>query len=104
MGLFKKEKNTGKKESARDRLELISVNDQKDVLKLADKIMCGIPLCLNFEGCVVQTANEVLSFLSGVIYAVDGEIISLKKDVFVFCQKEDYRDVTLRSFIERYKE
>ncbi len=103
MGLLKKKIEDNATSEAFKKLEFISVNDQKEVLKLADKIMYGIPICLNFEGCIIATANEMISFLAGVIYACDGEIVTLRKDIFLFAQKSDIKDGSLKKFIDQYQ-
>ena len=46
------------------RVEFISVEDDKTVLELANKIMLGIPLCLNFDECLVEEANHLKTGLS----------------------------------------
>ena len=86
------------------RVEFISVEDDKTVLELANKIMLGIPLCLNFDECLVEEANQVVSFLSGVIYALDGVIQPLSKKIFLLAQKSSFKDGSLNRFIEQYKE
>jgi cell division inhibitor SepF len=92
----------GKK--AFDRIEFILVESDIDVFKLADKLLKGVPLILNFEQLNDIDSNKIITFISGVTYAIDGEIEIIKEQIYLFATKEDYKDGSLRTFVNEYKE
>ncbi|MCK5388562.1 MAG: cell division protein SepF [Candidatus Izimaplasma sp.] len=93
-----------KNKKAIDRVGFITMEKQVDVMKLANKLLKGIPLIINFEDYNEIEANKVITFLSGVIYALDGEIEIIQPQIFLFATKTDYKDGTLRKFVGEYKE
>ncbi len=97
--MFKKRQKT-----AFDRIDFILMEHDTDVFKLADKLLKGQPLILNFENQNEIESNKMITFLSGITYAVDGEIEVIKEKIFLFATKEDYKDGTLRKFVNEYKE
>lgn len=93
-----------KNKKAFDRVEFVLFNNDIDVLKTADKLLEGRPLIVNFEEFDKIEANKILTFLSGVIYALDGEIEQIQERIFLFATKEDYKDGSLRKFVREHKE
>lgn len=93
-----------KKKTAFDRIEFVMCEHDTDVFKLADKLMKGVPLILNFEQLNDIESNKIITFLSGITYAIDGEIEIIKEHIFLFATKKDYKDGTLRKFVNEYKE
>ncbi len=93
-----------KKKTAIDRVDFITMERQVDVMKLANKLLVGVPLFVNFEHYDPIEANKVITFLSGVIYALDGEIEVIQPTIFLFATKTDYKDGSLRKFANEYKE
>ncbi len=93
-----------RKKKAIDRVEFVVMEKQVDVMKLAKKLLKGVPLIVNYEDYNEIEANKVITFLSGVIYALDGEIEVIQPTIFLFATKTDYKDGTLRKFVEDYKE
>ena len=87
-----------------DRVEFVVMDRQVDVMKLADKLLKGVPLIVNYEDYNEIEANKVITFLSGVIYALDGEIEVIQPTIFLFATKDDFKDGSLRKFVEDYKE
>jgi cell division inhibitor SepF len=87
-----------------DRVEFVVMEKQVDVLKLANKLLKGIPLIVNYEDYNEIEANKVITFLSGVIYALDGEIEVIQPTIFLFATKTDFKDGSLRKFVKDYKE
>jgi len=59
---------------------------------------------MNFDTFNDIESNKVITFLSGVTYAIDGEIEMIKDKIFLFASKADYKDGTLRKFVKEYKE
>jgi cell division inhibitor SepF len=62
------------------------------------------PLILNFEDFDTVESNRFIVFLSGVIYALDGEVEVIRDKIFAFATKPDLKDRSLRKFINEYKE
>ena len=93
-----------KEKSAYERTEFIKIDEESDVFELADKLMLRQPLILNFEDFDTVESNRFIVFLSGVIYALDGEVEVIRNKIFVFAIKPDLKDKSLRKFINEYKE
>jgi cell division inhibitor SepF len=93
-----------KNAKAIDRVEFVLMESNIDVYKLGDKLLKGIPLIVNFEEHNIIEANQVITFLSGVTYATDGDIEMIKEKIFLFARKQDYKDGSLRKFVNEYKE
>jgi cell division inhibitor SepF len=93
-----------KKTQAIDKVKFILMDKNVDVYKLANQLLKGRPLIINFEDFSAIEANKIITFLSGVTYAIDGEIEAIKKDIFLFATKQDYKDGSLRKFVNEYKE
>ncbi len=93
-----------KEKSAYERTEFIKIDEESDVFELADKLMLRQPLILNFEDFDTVESNRFIVFLSGVVYALDGEVEVIRNKIFVFATKPDLKDKSLRKFINEYKE
>jgi cell division inhibitor SepF len=93
-----------KNKKAFNRIDFIMMDDNLDVFKLANKLLKGVPLIVNFEDYNQIEANKVITFLSGVTYAIDGEIEMIQDKIFLFATKQDYKDGSLRKFVNEYKE
>ena len=98
--MFGRKKGT----KAFDRIEFILVESDIDVFKLADKLLKGVPLILNFEQLNDIDSNKIITFISGVTYAINGEIEIIKEQIYLFATKQDYKDGSLRTFVNEYKE
>ena len=94
----------GRQKSAYNRLELVKMNDEIDVFDLANTLMSRKPLIVDFEEHNVVKSNQAIMFLSGVVYAIDGEVEVIREKVFVFATKKDLKDRTLRKALSKYKE
>ena len=93
-----------KNKKAIDRVKFIYMEKNVDGFKLADFLMQGFPLIANFVDYDDIESNKVITFLSGVTYAIDGEIEMIQSKIFLFATKEDYKDGSLRKFVKEYKE
>ena len=45
----------------------------------------------------------MLAFISGVVYACEGETIQVGNKLFLFARKEEYEDGSLKQYIEDIK-
>jgi len=93
-----------KAKKAFDRVEFIVMDKELDIMKIADKLLIGTPIIMNFEEFNEIESNKVLTFLSGVTYAIDGEIEQIQEKIFLFASKTDYKDGSLRKFVKEYKQ
>jgi cell division inhibitor SepF len=66
-------------------------------------IMHRYPIVLNLSDCLIPEANEVLMFLTGVLYACDGEIVKIQDKIYLMAQKSDLNGPTLQKFIQDYQ-
>jgi len=112
MGLFsvnkkKKEKVVEEKVvSKSDQIvfEKLSSVDDLYLTGLADKLMSGMPLILNFEFLDIDQANKAIAFFSGIVYAIKGEIVNIQEKVFMFATKDVYDDGTMDDFLKEIVE
>lgn len=93
-----------KDKKAFERVEFVMMEQDVDVFKLSDKLLEGIPLIVNFDNFDEVQSNQVITFLSGVTYAIDGEIEQIQDKIFLFASKNDYKDGSLRKFVKEHKD
>lgn len=91
-------------EDARESMEFLKLESAAQAQELADKIMDGTPLVINFEDVDVSEANQVIAFLSGIIYCIDGINLQMQKKVFLFSKSENLEDGSIMDFYNQYKE
>jgi len=105
MALFgkKKEEYTPFKEAATvsaDRLIMTKMeDDDQQAAKLADSLMAGEPLVINFEGLDLLSENKMLAFFTGVTYAMGANPKKINKTTYMFARREDYLDGSLQDFL-----
>ena len=111
MGLFSKNKKNKndvilEKVSTYEKIifESLKSDDDKYLTKLADLLMNGQPLILNFDELDIDQANKVIAFLSGIVYAVKGEILNVKEKVFMFALGDVYEDGSMDDFLKEIVE
>ncbi|MCR3905795.1 MAG: cell division protein SepF [Tenericutes bacterium] len=109
MGLFsfgKKKKNEDQSnednEIMSDKIifENLLTDEDQYITGLAEKMINGHPLILNFEPLDIDQANKVIAFLSGVIYAIHGEIANVQEKVFMFAASDVYDDGSMEEFLK----
>jgi len=103
MGLFSKNQKISATDIDFDDLKFYRVTDSKGIYDYAEQLMHRFPIVLNFTDCLISEANEVLMFLSGVLYACDGEIVKIQDKIYLMAQKSDLLGPTLNKFINDYK-
>lgn len=111
MGIFNKKKKQEQftnepVESTYDKLifEKLESDDDHYLTELADQMINGSPLILNFEPLDIDEANKVVAFFSGVVYAITGEIVHIQEKVFLFANKDVYKDGTIEEFLKEIVE
>lgn len=110
MGLFRKkdkdnknvESHSRKLMSSFDLMEYFIVKDKSNetIYNLCDTILAGKPVLANFDKLPPSDCNYILAFMSGVIYATDGEVITVGERLYLFARKEEFEDGTLREYVE----
>ena len=111
MGLFSKNRKKNKEDivekvptSERIVFEKLASDDDKYLIKLADEMLQGNPLILSFDALDIDQANKVIAFLSGVVYAIKGEILNINEKVFMFADQHVYADGTIEDFLKEIVE
>jgi len=84
--------------------EKLSSDDDAYLTSLADMLLKGQPLILNFEPLDIDQANKAVAFFSGVVYAIEGEIVNVQEKVFMFATKDVYDDGTMEEFLKEIVE
>ena len=88
----------------RDLLEFIKVTNSDQAVGLADHLLDRIPLVVNFEDLGVGESNQMIAFLSGVVYSISGTNLQLRSKVFLFTADENLTDGTIMEFFQEYKD
>ena len=91
-----------KKASERIFFDEITGDDQRTLL-LIDKLMNHEPLVINFEHVDVPTANKVLAFIAGAVYALKGKTIKIDEKIYLFALNEEFLDNSLDEWIRLLK-
>lgn len=111
MGLFSKSKTNKveqevikKKMSDSIVFEELKSDENLYLTSLADKMMDGQPLILSFNLLDIDQANKVIAFLSGVVYAIKGEIIDIKEKIYLFGRKDVFNDGSMEDFLKQIVE
>lgn len=91
--------------TAFDRIIFEDLDTDEDdyIVSLANEVINGNPLVINFENLDVDEANKVIAFLSGVIFAVGGKIERINSRIFLFARTQEFKDGTLKQFVADYK-
>ena len=86
------------KASERICFDEVTADDEK-TLYLIDKMVKHQPLVLNFENVDVPTANKVLAFIAGAVYALHGKTIQIHEKIYLFALPEEFLDASLDAWI-----
>lgn len=101
---YEKEINKTPITKASDRILFDKVtNDDAKTLYYVDEMRKGSPLVLNFEDVDVATANKVLAFIAGSVYALGGKTIKIDTKIYMFALTADFLDGTLATWLEGLK-
>lgn len=96
----RKNQETGYLLSSFDRLEHRIVNDRGELLDLCNVLLEGRALLANFEKVSVEDANYMLTFLSGAVFALKGEVHKIHTKTFLFGSEAEYQDGTLKQYLK----
>ncbi len=89
---------------ARDRIIFEKLVDNSKAQDLAAKLVAGEPLVINFEDLGVNESNQLIAFLSGVIYATGGVNLQMTKKIFIFSKDENMENGSIMHFYNQYRE
>ena len=98
----KKKKETKQKAllTSFDLMQTKTVLSSEELLDLCDVVLGGRALLANFERIPVSDANRMLAFLSGAVYALNGQVHQTGPHTFLFAGEKEYLDGTLKQYIE----
>lgn len=112
MGLFNKKNkiqdeydetfnkmNRDEQTKAAERIVFMEPKNNNDLFKLCDDLKNHKPIVVNFGEMDYETANRALAFLSGAVYTLGGRYEKLNDQIYLFAQKEEFLDGSLREFI-----
>ena len=99
---YSKNNKTAPTITAFDNMHYFLVRDCSDesLLEIADVILSGRAVLANFSKIAPSDANQMLSFLSGVVYASEGEYFHLESKLFLFAKKEELLDGSIYKYVE----
>lgn len=101
--IFRKKKQEVVVEKTTKSIVFHDFNDTSDEIltKLATHIINEEPVIANLESLDIDSANKAIAFLSGVVYAIDGEITNIREKIFMFGHKTVYEDGSMKDFIDQ---
>lgn len=110
MGLFKKKKTVDFKgqpslRESKDKIEFFKITERNEeiLLRMCDLLKEGRPVLANFDTLVAVDCNFMLAFLSGCVYALDGEVIQMQERLFLFAGGNELIDGSVREWVEENK-
>lgn len=95
----KKDKNTILL-PAFERMHHVIVTEFTVAVNLATDLRNGHPLLVNFANLPVDDANSLLSFLSGVVFALDGQVREVAEKTYLFGSETDFLDGSLNNYLK----
>ncbi|MFP4177934.1 MAG: cell division protein SepF [Acholeplasmataceae bacterium] len=113
MGLFRRSKKKREQDapseepllkSDRIAFEMIETDSDEHLNELAEDVMNGTPLIINFDPLTIDQANKVIAFLSGVCFAIDGVIVQVRDKIFMFASADVYEDGSMEDFLKDFVE
>ncbi len=107
MLLKKKKVNQKEFGTSFDRLLNYNITEDLDIddqmLELADSLLTNCPILVNFQSVKdVDKCNHVLSFLSGVIYAVGGESYQIGNESYLIATDKAFEDGSLKRWVGEF--
>lgn len=99
--MFKKnkDKKIEVKLTSFDKMVTRIVYEEEEQFNLADIIIDNKALCANFEKIEVDSANSIIKFLTGVVYALEGVIKPVGEKTFIFIPKSELEDESIDNYL-----
>ncbi|MBU1145443.1 MAG: cell division protein SepF [Firmicutes bacterium] len=101
--MFKKKDQMVSTDVDLEDVKFFRIQDSSGIYEYAEIIMHRTPIVLNFDNCLIPEANEVLLFLTGVLFACDGEIVKIQDKIYLLAQKTDLNGPTLKRFVSEFQ-
>lgn len=96
----KKEEKIENLKNSQVLFERLDIASDQVLTKLATDIKTGIPVIINFDLLDIDEANKAVAFLSGVVYAIDGEIYAFNNSKnLLFGDSKLYNDGSIKKLI-----
>lgn len=93
-----------KKEVVKKSSDKIIFNELEDddhlALNLVKDLKNGNPLIINFSKLNEIECNKMLAFFQGAAVALDGKVLRIDADIYLFARKEDLLDGSVREFVK----
>lgn len=70
------------------------------MLQIADQMKQHVPYIINFEGLDIDDINKAIAFLSGITYALNGEVVIIKEKILMFGDQDSFEDGSLKTFLQ----
>ena len=87
-----------------ERIEFAVVtSDDQNTLSFVEKIKRHHPVVLNFDGVEVPTANKVLAFIAGAMYALNGKTVKIDEKIYLFALSEEFLDGSLNEWLRQFE-
>ena len=104
MGLFRKKQKEviQEREPSSNLIQFHKLDHAFDenLIELADILKKDIPVVINFENLEIDDINKCIAFLSGVTYAIDGEVIPIQEKILLFANHQALEDGTVKTFLK----
>lgn len=85
---------------ASDRIVFAEMEDDDELARdLVLKLKDNQPLIINFSNINELSTNKFIAFFSGATIALDGKIVFLKTNVYLFIKREDLIDGSVKELI-----
>ena len=71
-------------ETSNSNIEIFKPRSFDDVAMIIDTLLAGKPAIVHLSEVRESTAQRVVDLISGAIYAINGGISELQKDIYIF--------------------
>lgn len=78
----------------------LTTDDDEYLANLANELIAGAPLILNFDKLGIDVANKVISFMAGVCFAINGHTMVINRTTYLFTNETAFDDGSLDKFIQ----
>lgn len=102
MALFKTKETPQNSSLVFEDVKFLKIQNATKIYDYAELIMHRVPIVINLTDCLITEANEVLLFLTGVLYACDGEIVKIQDKIYLMAQKQDLQGPVLQKFVNEF--
>lgn len=101
FGGHKNEAEVNEVKKASDKIIFNELEDDDHLaLNLVKELKSGNPLIINFSKLNEIECNKMIAFFQGATVALDGKVLRIDADIYLFAKKEDLLDGSLREFVK----